>query len=466
MLNQSNIGNNNNKFYEMQIIKAGAGFILFTHWGRVSYKGQKKEEKFTSIKPCIAKYEKTFYSKTGNNWNNRDSFVEKNRKYTLVDVVFDSDEESESSEEETEKNKKSKKKGSKLIEIPESKLDKRLQKFISMIFDIKIMTKTLASLNIDQKKAPLGKLSKKQLRDGYAALKLIEDIIKTGRGNLESACNKFYSKIPHNFGFSRPPLIRTTSALNEKIELLDTLNQIGIAGEMIKKQQKQKEYVNQIDTYYKDLNCKLTPLDHDSDEFKMIVKFVNKTHGSTHFWYTLVVEEVFAAEKTEEIERYKKYEKADDRWLLWHGSRKSNAVGIISQGLRIAPPNAPVTGYMFGKGVYFANSVSKSANYCRTSKFDNVGVMYLDEVYLGNRWKKQQAHYVTKLPNNFHSTWGQGKITPDESTHEDFLGMKVPIGNMINAGLNTVLRYDEFIVYDIAQIRTRFIIQMRFDYKN
>ena len=38
------------------------------------------------------------------------------------------------------------------------------------------------------------------------------------------------------------------------------------------------------------------------------------------------------------------------RQLLWHGSRLTNFVGILSQGLRIAPPEAPVTGYMFGKG--------------------------------------------------------------------------------------------------------------------
>lgn len=35
-----------------------------------------------------------------------------------------------------------------------------------------------------------------------------------------------------------------------------------------------------------------------------------------------------------------------DRQLLWHGSRLTNWVGILSQGLRIAPPEAPVTGYM------------------------------------------------------------------------------------------------------------------------
>ncbi len=63
------------------------------------------------------------------------------------------------------------------------------------------------------------------------------------------------------------------------------------------------------------------------------------------------------------------HKKDKNRVLLWHGSRYSllfllslfsltpyypcrltNFVGIISQGLRIAPPEAPVTGYMFGKG--------------------------------------------------------------------------------------------------------------------
>jgi len=43
--------------------------------------------------------------------------------------------------------------------------------------------------------------------------------------------------------------------------------------------------------------------------------------------------------------------------LLWHGSRITNFAGILSQGLRIAPPEAPVTGYMFGKGIYFADMV-------------------------------------------------------------------------------------------------------------
>jgi poly [ADP-ribose] polymerase len=70
--------------------------------------------------------------------------------------------------------------------------------------------------------------------------------------------------------------------------------------------------------------------------------------------------------------------------LLWHGSRLTNYVGILSKGLKIAPLEAPSTGYMFGKGIYFADMVSKSANYCLATKINNVGLVLLCEVALGN----------------------------------------------------------------------------------
>lgn len=76
--------------------------------------------------------------------------------------------------------------------------------------------------------------------------------------------------------------------------------------------------------------------------------------------------------------------KLGNKMLLWHGSRLTNYVGILSKGLKIAPLEAPSTGYMFGKGIYFADMVSKSANYCLASKINNVGLVLLCEVALGN----------------------------------------------------------------------------------
>ena len=53
--------------------------------------------------------------------------------------------------------------------------------------------------------------------------------------------------------------------------------------------------------------------------------------------------------------------------MLWHGSRVSNFGGILSQGLRIAPPEAPHNGYAYGKGVYLANLYDTSRGYSMPS---------------------------------------------------------------------------------------------------
>jgi hypothetical protein len=45
----------------------------------------------------------------------------------------------------------------------------------------------------------------------------------------------------------------------------------------------------------------------------------------------------------------------------------------------------------FGKGVYFADLVSKSAQYCFTSKSNPVGLMLLSEVALGNVYELKAA---------------------------------------------------------------------------
>lgn len=75
--------------------------------------------------------------------------------------------------------------------------------------------------------------------------------------------------------------------------------------------------------------------------------------------------------------------KLGNRKLLWHGSRFSNFVGILTNGMRIAPKEAPSTGYNFGKGVYFADMASKSSGYCCTYLSNGTGLLLLCEVALG-----------------------------------------------------------------------------------
>lgn len=144
--------------------------------------------------------------------------------------------------------------------------------------------------------------------------------------------------------------IETEAEIQTKSEMLESLLEMEIAYELL--HAKSDGSKNPLDAHYAQLKTDIDVLDKESEEFKLIQKYVKNTHAATHTQYDLIVEEVFVAKRSGEESRYKPFKKLPNRKLLWHGSRTTNFAGILSQGLRIAPPEAPVTGYMFGKGVY------------------------------------------------------------------------------------------------------------------
>merc|ERR1712223_796099 len=143
---------------------------------------------------------------------------------------------------------------------------------------------------------------------------------------------------------------------------------------------------------------------------------MGNTHAATHTQYSLQIEEIFKVSRKGEAKRFKPFKALPNRKLLWHGSRTTNFAGILSQGLRIAPPEAPVTGYMFGKGVYFADMSSKSANYCFATPSNPYGLLLMCEVALGNSSLLVDADYNagTDLPKDFHSVKGVGRVGPSK----------------------------------------------------
>jgi len=165
-----------------------------------------------------------------------------------------------------------------------------------------------------------------------------------------------------------------------------------------------------------------------------------------------------------------------NRRLLWHGSRLSNMVGILSHGLKIAPPEAPVTGYMFGKGVYFADMSSKSANYCFPSQTNTTGFLLLCDVALGKSNELIDADYhANKLPADCHSVFGIGREEPDPSGYmkvdetggEDANGpISIPCGKPKERKKQqrTTLNYNEYIIYDVKQIQLKYLVQIQFDF--
>lgn len=194
-----------------------------------------------------------------------------------------------------------------------------------------------------------------------------------------------------------------------------------------------------------------------------------------------------------------------NRMLLWHGSRLSNwvrvsvvcecwahgvQVGIISKGLRIAPPEAPSTGYRLGKGVYLANTVSKSGSYCFTDASNPTGVMLLAEAALGKQYTTLKDHYMDAPQPGTDSTcvvakvfclctcsltprlcsYATGQFSPDPSQTEHIEGafhgtVAVPAGAPIKTQhARSNFTHDEFVVYDVRQVKMRYVYVVDFDH--
>ncbi|KAJ7316714.1 hypothetical protein JRQ81_002876 [Phrynocephalus forsythii] len=60
MLNQTNIGHNNNKFYIIQLIEHSGKYSCWNRWGRVGEPGQSKLSNFPSLEAAKKDFEKKF----------------------------------------------------------------------------------------------------------------------------------------------------------------------------------------------------------------------------------------------------------------------------------------------------------------------------------------------------------------------------------------------------------------------
>ncbi|KAG8389499.1 hypothetical protein BUALT_Bualt02G0235800 [Buddleja alternifolia] len=484
MLNQTNVGQNNNKFFVIQVLESddGGKFMVYYRWGRVGVKGQDKlNGPYTSQEAAISEFEKKFFDKTKNCWYDRKEFVSHHRSYTWLEMDY--------TETKNEPPVHQKCDSTMKRQPQESKLEARIAKFISLICNMSMMRQQMMEIGYNAEKLPLGKLSKSTILKGYDVLKRIADVIgQADRKTLSQLSGEFYTVVPHDFGFkntgkysllfSHDPrvatsmfdasglfIIDTPQKLKGKLEMVEALGEIEVAMKLI---EDAADMEDPLYSHYRRLQCELRPLEVHSEEFSMIEKYTKNTHAKTHSSYDVDIIQIFKVSREGEAERFQKFSGTKNRMLLWHGSRLTNWAGILSQGLRIAPPEAPVTGYMFGKGVYFADMFSKSANYCCSSQASTAGVLLLCEVALGDMAELPTANYdADKLPPGKLSTKGVGGTAPDLSEAQKLEdGVIVPLGTpKQQSGPKGSLLYNEYIVYNVEQIRMRYLVQVNFNFK-
>ncbi|KIJ68826.1 hypothetical protein HYDPIDRAFT_147452 [Hydnomerulius pinastri MD-312] len=476
MLNQTEVGSNKNKFYVIQLLHPIGNdkhCMLYTRWGRVGENGQSQQKGPWSSSMAVNEFKKQFRAKTGVAWEQRHGMTAGKGKYTWLERSFEDEDEPEASGSKEEDQP-----------IPDSKLHSELQVLIDA---------HLSSMNYDANKLPLGKLAKSTILNGFAALKKLAEALEKpdgelakSRGGFHRACedltSEYYSVIPHAFGRLRPTIINDMTLLKKELDLVDALGDMEIASKLIStsstlNKDENGNILNPLDVHFRSLGLTMMePVSQTTKEFRSLTEYVANTHGATHMNIRATVMHAFRVERESESLAWRNagFDKLSpgDRMLLWHGSRTTNFAGILKQGLRIAPPEAPVTGYMFGKGVYFADMMSKSANYCYSHLSNSIGVLLLCEVAARPYFEQTNANYSADVDckkNKKLATKGIGMMQPTE-WHDagealDNVALKgcyMPKGSASNvAPPGAYLQYNEYIVYDPSQIRLRYLLMVK-----
>lgn len=457
MLNQTNIGNNNNKFYIIQLITSGKRFFNWNRWGRVGEVGQSKLTPFVGVSEAVKDFEKKFKDKTKNDWNKRDSFTPHPGKYTLIEV--EGEEEAEVKIDTVDGVKK---------EVLPCTLDKPTQELINLIFSNDMFNNAMETMNLDIKKMPLGKLSKAQIAKGFEALEELAESLKkrTSKSKLEELSSKFYTIIPHNFGRMRPPVIDTLEIIAAKKEMLLVLADI----ELVQSLQAEKDKVkveeieavpHPLDQNYLLLKCNLSLMAKASKTYKVIQKYLDETGQSGRKLQLLNVWEV---DREKEDDRFQAHDNLDNRRLLWHGTNVAVVAAILKSGLRIMPHS----GGRVGKGIYLASENSKSACYVRPSA-NNTGIMFLTEAALGKEFSiAKDDSSLEAAPEGYDSVVARGMTEPDPSKDTEIIldGRKVvvPQGKPIPQPKykDSYFSQSEYLVYKESQCRIRYLLELKF----
>lgn len=386
-LNYTDIESNSNKFYNLEIVKTNKGFFLYTQYGRTGGTTSREYRACSDQNEAELEGNKIIKSKL------KKGYVE------VLLVKADVGSENGKTKIDTSASSVSidslKKLGVKVEEAEPSNLNPHVADLIRTWFGV---TQQFIELNLDTKKCPLGQLSLDQIDKAKTILEEARRIVHASKDIIElnKLTNNYYSNIPHNFGYGKINAdalrLDDDSKIDKAFDILDVFSDAkNIQGVISKK--------SAVDSQYATLNADLEWIEKEDPIWKWIDSLLHKTRASNHhFLGKLKTHKIFKVSRKNEEKlflqnaeiiakecgkwnpspTYAKFvkERPDVPKELqdlynkanvnpgWHGTRRANLIGITTKGLLIRPSGVVHAGSMYGDGVYWAVSSSKSINYC------------------------------------------------------------------------------------------------------
>ncbi|CDW80451.1 nad(+) adp-ribosyltransferase-3 [Stylonychia lemnae] len=450
------------RFYNMQLLKEKVNdrFVLWTRWGRINEQGQYQRTPFGNDKSAAVKeFNKIFKQKTGNDFEEQNN-VQIKGKYRVI---------ARGKVKSSLNVRKQMKKLQKSIKMTEVKALLKnsyrnanpTNQSIFKLYENSILA--LISQNLENRNNQRNNSSShltfhhieeaRQILD--EALDLCDQQEKLKQANnrdevqniqeqLMELSNRYYTLIPfkdytrngikflswkHQIEREQEELsIMANSSLSFKLAIASIKNACPL-----------QYVINMLPTK---VNL-LSSLDNQA-EYKQIMRYLDagKPIGSQYGKKTQTyVNNIFSINESgvRMADDNELFNQIHNHWLLWHGTKNENLIGILNQGMKIKPSGVNQAGSLFGSGIYFSDNANKAIDYTsyqeiQYSKEDASFYMLLCEVALGNvaNFPSDWESNIYRPPEGSHSVRIMSEKGPDFSQNiynED--GIIVPVGNIV-----------------------------------
>jgi len=394
------LGTNNNKYWNVTLYDNGD---VTSEWGRQGHSSSSQSKTWPGVG-------RSFMDKKIREKGNKGYFENKVIEGTGEITVSDSSVDNTELKDIAAKQIKSK-----------NPIVSKLINFLVKINAHQILKATGGKIKYDTSSATFkttqGVVIPSQVARARDILNLLFDDVKNNNWsdyNFETNLNEYLSLIPRDFGrqkHSPRDILPDSTAIQKELDILDGLD-ASFAGLQTAKPKKTKKQAKKKDV------PQIFDVDMEIVTDKKILSYIKHLYQSTrksmHTSNSLSVQTVYAISIKTMRDAYEKYgAKMVDIRQLWHGTKASNLLSIMRQGLIIPPSSsAHCTGRMYGNGIYFSSISTKALNYA-TNFWGGGGstdrtFMFLADVAMGkyhlagSGWG---SHYPVRGTD---STWAKG----------------------------------------------------------
>ncbi|KAL6044894.1 Protein mono-ADP-ribosyltransferase parp4 [Balamuthia mandrillaris] len=291
---------------------------------------------------------------------------------------------------------------------------------------------------------PIGALALSQVEKGESFLLQLYDLIsKTSSSStlteeererkIKELSDEFYGAIPQ----VQQPRLDNLALLEQKQELVQLMKDMLTVDEITG-----DTSTSEVDMKYRALRCNINLVDPSSEEFSSLrQQILDSQIEKRNVGKIADIRNIYAVRR--EVEHQGFTSNLSNRRLLFHGSKVSNMLGILSRGVLL--PHVVTSKYggqrtdvgMLGAGIYFGDASSTAAQYT-TPGSQGTRMCLMCEVALG-----KQAHLtaidttLTEPPKGYDSVHAVRSTSSQLTDFED----------------------DEFVIYRTQQQRMSYLVE-------